>query len=256
MEKNIIDIPHVEIDLPSKGLVYPSDSILSSGKLKLRYMKGSDESILLSPSYQSKGTTFDVLLKRIVLDDGFNVDELTLEDKIYILISIRVMSLGDDYIRTNFMCGNCGLESRELKLKLTDIEENESTIPSKKNTNAFNFDLSINGKSTTLTFSRLTSKDQHEIQEKLNRYNGDEYPIAQYGIAQCLIAVNGKDGMTFGNKLDFVESISLKDFRKIQEKFSELNGNITPYIPHECPQCGHKHKVNVEVTLPFFFPNT
>ncbi len=39
------DFPTEEIELPSKGLVYPEDNILSSGKITMKYMTAKEEDI-------------------------------------------------------------------------------------------------------------------------------------------------------------------------------------------------------------------
>ena len=43
-------IPTEEIELPSKGLVYPEDNPLSSGKVEMKYMTAKEEDILTNQS--------------------------------------------------------------------------------------------------------------------------------------------------------------------------------------------------------------
>ena len=47
--------PSEEIELPSKGLIYPKDHPLSSGKIELKYMTAKEEDILTNQSYIQKG---------------------------------------------------------------------------------------------------------------------------------------------------------------------------------------------------------
>ena len=42
--------PTEEIDLPSKGLLYPKDNPLSSGKIEMKYMTAKEEDILTNPN--------------------------------------------------------------------------------------------------------------------------------------------------------------------------------------------------------------
>jgi len=43
-----VKFPTEVVDLPSKGLLYPEDSPLSSGQIEVKYMTAKDEDILTS----------------------------------------------------------------------------------------------------------------------------------------------------------------------------------------------------------------
>ncbi len=47
-------IPTEEIELPSKGLLYPKDSPLASGKIEMKYMTAKEEDILTNQNYIQK----------------------------------------------------------------------------------------------------------------------------------------------------------------------------------------------------------
>ncbi len=46
MEESKFKFPTEIIELPSKGLVYPEDNALSSGKIEMKYMTAKEEDIL------------------------------------------------------------------------------------------------------------------------------------------------------------------------------------------------------------------
>ena len=46
--------PTEEVELPSKGLIYPKDNPLSSGKVEMKYMTAREEDILSNQSYITK----------------------------------------------------------------------------------------------------------------------------------------------------------------------------------------------------------
>ena len=48
--------PSEEVDLPSKGLIYPEGHPLSKGKIEIKYMTAKEEDILTNQSYIQKGT--------------------------------------------------------------------------------------------------------------------------------------------------------------------------------------------------------
>lgn len=47
------------IELPSKGLLYPKENPLSSGKLEMKYMGAKEEDLLTNANYIKQGTVID-----------------------------------------------------------------------------------------------------------------------------------------------------------------------------------------------------
>ena len=63
-----VKFPTEVVDLPSKGLLYPEDSSISTGKVEVRYMTAKDEDILTSPNLIKQGIVIDKLLFLVLLD--------------------------------------------------------------------------------------------------------------------------------------------------------------------------------------------
>jgi len=61
--------PTEVIDLPSKGLLYPKDSPLASGKLEMKYMTAKEEDILTNQNYLQRGIVIDKLLQSLIVSD-------------------------------------------------------------------------------------------------------------------------------------------------------------------------------------------
>ena len=59
--------PTEEIELPSKGLVYPKDNPLSSGKVEIKYMTAKEEDILSNQAFIEKGNVLDKLLESVIV---------------------------------------------------------------------------------------------------------------------------------------------------------------------------------------------
>ena len=96
-QKQVYDFPTEEVDLPSKGLIYPSSNPLSSGKVTMRYMTTRDEDTLTNPNYIENGTVIDKLLKSLIVDKNVNYDDIIVGDKDAIMIAARIMGYGIDY---------------------------------------------------------------------------------------------------------------------------------------------------------------
>ena len=71
-----VKFPTEVVDLPSRGLLYPKDNPMSSGKIEIRYMTAKDEDILTSPNLIKQGIVVDKLLESIVVDKSINLNEM------------------------------------------------------------------------------------------------------------------------------------------------------------------------------------
>ena len=93
---NKFQFPSEIIELPSKGLVYPSTNPLSSGKIEMKYMTAAEEDILTNQNYIQKGIVLEKLLKSLIVSK-VNYDDLIIGDKNAILIASRILGYGKDY---------------------------------------------------------------------------------------------------------------------------------------------------------------
>ena len=62
------NMPTEVVELPSKGIVYPEDNPLSSGKVEIKYMTAKEEDILTNQSYIEKGIVVDKVLKSVIFN--------------------------------------------------------------------------------------------------------------------------------------------------------------------------------------------
>ena len=89
--------PTEVVELPSKGLLYPEDNPLSSGKVEIKYMTAREEDILTNTSYITDGTVLDKLLQSLIVSKDINYNDLSIGDKNALLISARILGYGNDY---------------------------------------------------------------------------------------------------------------------------------------------------------------
>ena len=88
--------PTEVVELPSKGLIYPEDNPLSSGKIEMKYMTAKEEDILTNQNYIKDGTVLDRLMKSLIVSK-INYDDLIVGDKNAIMIASRILGYGKDY---------------------------------------------------------------------------------------------------------------------------------------------------------------
>ena len=80
MSESKFKFPTEVIDLPSKGLLYPKENPLSSGKVEMKYMTAREEDILTNQNYIKNGTVIDELLKSLIITK-INYNDLVVGDK-------------------------------------------------------------------------------------------------------------------------------------------------------------------------------
>ena len=156
-----VKFPTEVVDLPSKGLLYPEGSPLSSGKIEIKYMTAREEDILTSANLIKQGVVVEKLLESLIVDKSIKVDDLLIGDKNSILIASRILAYGKEY--------EVEIDGRKIEVDLTtlkDIPLDESIIT--KGANEFEFELPATKRN--LTFKLLTSGDEKTIDEEIKGY--------------------------------------------------------------------------------------
>lgn len=151
-------LPTETVDLPSKGLLYPEDSPLSSGKIEMKYMTAKEEDILTNQNYIKNGTVIDKLLNSLIVTEGVSYDNLLIGDKNAIMMAARVLSYGKDY-SFKYM-------DEEVTVDLSALENKDIDYTLLKDRkNDFIFDLPSTGNSVTIKI--LTHKDETLIEREI-----------------------------------------------------------------------------------------
>ena len=67
MSESKFKFPTEEVELPSKGLLYPEGHPLKSGKIEMKYMTAKEEDILTNQNLIANGTVIDKLLQSLIV---------------------------------------------------------------------------------------------------------------------------------------------------------------------------------------------
>ena len=113
-----LKLPTEVISLPSKGLLYPKESPLSSGDIEMKYMTAKEEDILTNRAYIEKGVVIDKLLQSLIITK-FDYSDLLLVDKNAIMIAARVLGYGKDY-EFMYKGEKCSIDLSTLEPKKVD----------------------------------------------------------------------------------------------------------------------------------------
>jgi len=247
--------PTETIELPSKGLVYPPDSPLSTGKVEMKYMTAKEEDILTSQNLIKKGLVIDALLKSLIVTP-INYNDLVVGDKNAIMVAARILGYGADY-PVEIQCPACG-EKNKLNVNLTELtekglDENDYTAGQ----NSFTFVLPASKK--TITWKLLTHGDEGKIETmvkstKKRRLSSSVNPEMSTRFKYMITAVDGDE--TVKTIHDFVDNEFLsRDTLAFRKEIERLSPDIDMSFYFQCDNCEHEvDDMQVPMTVEFFWP--
>ena len=240
-------IPTETVTLPSKGLLYPKESPLSSGQVEMCYMTAKHEDILTNRNYLNNGTWLDKLLKSLIVSP-IDYNELLICDKDAILIAARTLGYGKDY--TVLYNGKEQIiDLSKLEDKIFDISLFENGV------NDFEFTLPKTG--NTVTFKLLTHGDEQKIEQEikgLQKINPEVSPSLTTRMKYMITSVNGNREIK--SIREFVDNALLApDARALRNYYNKISPNIDlKFIPNDEDYVGEG--VGFEIGVDFFWPNT
>ena len=237
-----LNFPTEVIELPSKGLVYPKDNPLSSGKVEIKYMTAKEEDILTNQSYIQKGNVLDKLLESVLVTK-INIDDLIIGDKNALLIATRILGYGNDYV--------VEVNGEKENIDLSELENREfdgSTLI--EGTNEFAFDLPHS--KTPITYKVITGRDEKKIERELaglKKINKNSSPELSTRLKYIITSVNGSDDTK--DIRNFVDNFLLaRDSRALREHIRETQPDVDLNVTLESGE-----EVKVPIGLNFFWPD-
>ena len=244
-------IPTEIIMLPSKGLLYPESSPLSTGKIEMRYMSAREEDILTNANFIRQGTVIDKLLQALIVTP-IDYNEILVGDKNAILVAARVLGYGKDY---SFKYYDGGIE-KEATIDLSKLEDkllNESLYT--KGINEFSFTLPKSG--NTVIFKLLTHGDEQKIEAEikgLQKVNPNSSTDVTTRLKHIITSIEGKRDQK--DIRDFVDNYLLApDARALREYYNQVSPDINlVYIPEDNSYTGEG--IAVPISLNFFWPDS
>jgi len=240
-------LPTETVELPSKGLLYPKESPLSSGTIEMKYMTAKEEDILTNQNYIKNGTVIDKLLQSLIVDKKINYGEILVGDKNALLIAARILSYGKDYQVIH--------KGEEITVDISLLKNKELDAGLiKDGKNEFTFKLPTTD--NTVTFKLLTHKDQGLIDSEikgLKKLNKDSSAEISTRLKYMITSVNG---ITERKDIrDFVDNFLLaRDARELRNYYAEIQPDVDMNV-EVTDQDGGKEEVEVAIGLNFFWPD-
>ena len=238
-----LKFPTEQVELPSKGLIYPKESPLSSGVVEMKYMTAKEEDILTNQAYIKKGIVLDKLLRSLVVSKDVNIDDLIVGDKNAILIASRLLGYGAEYTFTY------GGEQHTVDLNELDNKPLDESLFT-QGVNEFEYILPTS--KTKITYKLITGRDEKAIEREiagLKKINKDASPELTTRLKQAILSVDGDtDKKTIR---EFVDNYLLaKDSRAFREHIRLTQPDVDMDIVLDSGE-----EVTVPIGLSFFWPD-
>ena len=236
--------PTEMVELPSKGLVYPEDSPLRSGKIEMKYMTAREEDILTNQNYIQNGTVVDKLLQALIVTP-INYGDLLVGDKNAILIASRILGYGKDY--------EFEYQGEKQVVDLSEVKHREvDNSLFKTGENKFSYKMPSTG--TVVTFKLLTHADELAIDQEvkgLKRINKDSSAELSTRLKRLITSVEGD--VTPATIRDFVDNYLLaRDSRAFREYVKSIQPDVDlKFYPENGPDGG----VDIPIGVTFLWPD-
>jgi hypothetical protein len=235
--------PTEKIELPSKGLVYPTDNPLSKGYIEMKYMTAKEEDILLNSNYIKNGTAIDKLLKAMIVTP-INYDDLITGDKNAIMIASRILGYGSEYTFT--------YNDEEHTVDLSQLDSkplDESKFTAGVNEFEYTFPFS----KTNITFKFLQHRDENNIQRELDglkKINKDNSPELSTRMKFMITSVDGNNDSKVIR--EFVDKHLLaRDAKSLRTYIKDFQPDVDlTFFPS-----GESDRVSIPIGLKFFWPD-
>ena len=246
-----VKYPSQFVKLPSKGLVYPQDSIYSCGQIQLRYPTAEDENILTSKPLIQKGKVIDVFISSLLVNPTVNVDQLVLGDKNALIIASRILAYGSQYI-TKFKCPQCGAQKQtafDLNQILNKQVDQTRIFPG---SNQFHYVLPVSKKD--VTFKLLTSKQDtqiHNIIKNQKNPTGVDQQLTTR-LKHIIVAIDGDTDKNNINK--FIRVMPSRDSLSFRTYIRQLMPDLEMDINYTCEECGYDQRIQLPINYDFFYP--
>lgn len=246
-EEPTFNFPTEEVELPSKGLVYPEDSPLASGKIVMKYMTAKEEDIITNQNYIQKGTAINHLLDALIVTPGIKQDDLVTGDKNAILIAARILGYGSnykfEYLGDTVEVDLSSLENKEIDYSLIEGRTNE-------------FEFTLPHTQTPITFRLLTGKIEKQIEAELKglaKINKVKSAEMSTRMKHLIASVNGdSDRKTVRQFVD--TTLLARDAKALRDHIAKMQPDIDIKFDYE-DYNGEIVEREIPITSGFFFPD-
>jgi hypothetical protein len=232
--------PTEQVELPSKGLVYPPDSPLRSGKVEMKYMTAKEEDILSNQNLIEKGTVLEKLLDSL-LQGKVDTSSLVTGDKNAIFIAARVLGYGKEY--------KFSYNDKEVTVDLSTVEPkpfDESIVDD----NGF-IEFTLPKSEVKVKFKILTDKEEDKLNKdikSLSKFNNGGGEVTTR-LKHQIVSINDDDNKS--EIKNFIDNYMLaQDSRALRNYIKEISPDID--MSHTLED---GNEIQIPIGIGFFWPD-
>lgn len=248
-----LKFPTEQIELPSKGLIYPSDSPLSSGTIEMKYMTAKEEDILTNVNYINQNIVIDKLLQSLIISD-VKYNELLVGDANSLLVAARILGYGKDYEfeYTDPDTGN----KKDIVVDLTTLNPkpiDESIFVKGKN----EFEFVLPSSKIPVTFKLLTQGDQKAIEKEmagLKRINPKASSEVTTRLKHMIVSLNGDRSPA--TIREFVDNMLVRDSQALRNYYNKISPDLELKFNYVKDNGDVVEGVNIPLNVSFLLPDT
>lgn len=205
-----------------------------------------------SADYTEIEKILDKVIESSVTNEDFNIDNLYLQDRFFLVTEIRKKSKGEVY-EFQYNCPNCksenyltaNLDNLTINKLQPDQIDNKIEIANKENVSIFIWFI-----------RRGEEKEAHELTDKSENNTRREAELQLNTLTQGIKGVETPDGidedLTFEDKQFVMNSLSLKDLDSIRNWYRDNNFGVDFTITKTCRQCGYEERTSIPLANFFF----
>jgi hypothetical protein len=243
------------IELPSKGLLYPESSALSSGKVEMKYMTAREEDILTSASLIKQGIVLDKLFQSLIVTP-IDYNELLVGDKNAIMIAARVLGYGKEY-EVEITDPFSPEDKQKLVIDLTSIEAKEYDFDGiTPHENEFEVTLPISKRllKFRLMSHGLEAKVKAEVksQLKITKASGIDREFSTR-MKYLITSVDGNDDRAFIS--NFVDNeLFAQDSKFVRDQIKQKTPDMDMSFVFTSNITGESQVMDIPMDVSFFWP--
>ena len=246
------------IELPSKGLIYPQDNPLSSGKVEMKYMTAREEDILTTQSYVRDGTVLDRLFKSMIMGNGNGLsvkyDDLVVGDKNAIMVAARILGYGKDYqISINDPFSN---KQQKETIDLSQFENKEYDGSNQTELHKNEFSYTLPNSQRVVVFKLATEASEKYVKRQLDISKKSKDKTSRElttRLKSVIISVDGEVDKKYIS--DFVDNeLFALDSKSLRKYIKEVSPDIDLTYEFISDETGERREMGMPMGASFFWP--
>ena len=210
---------------------------LTTGQLKKLLVYESETDIIVQEN------AMDDLISSCVIDEDFNIDELYLQDRFFLLMEIRKKTKGENYDFT-YTCPECKSQSlNSFNLDNLEITKLENDID---NSIALTDDIGVSVRHIKRKDFKLISKfidikDKSELQINSELQTG----LFAAGIEDIATPDGIEENVDIQSKMYLVDNVPTSAFEEIKKWYEDNDFGINMSISATCRNCKYEEKTDI-----------